>query len=297
MKRKDNLFILVKSKLERGLKILPDKPEESIESTVRLLWLKASGIFGSITELSNMVLPDLTENQVKVLYSLVEQRLNGKPLAYILGRQSFMGLELLADERALIPRRETEILGAKAIEICKDLSQSLRQVNIFDICCGSGNLGLILAHSFNNVSVIASDLSSEAVELTAENISLLGLKERIEVIQSDMFSAFESSNYYGRIDLIVCNPPYISSSKVEKMDVEISEHEPKMAFDGGLIGIMLIQRLIKEAPKFLSPGGWLMLEVGKGQGPFISQMIKNSQRFEQVEVYPEENSRVIYASC
>jgi release factor glutamine methyltransferase len=218
------------------------------------------------------------------------------PLAYITGRQSFMGIELLSDKRALIPRKETEILGRRALELSVSIAKE-QEVEVIDVCCGAGNLGLALAHFNNKVKVSASDLSNDAVNLTRDNISFLELKKRVHVIQGDLFSAFESNEYYGKAHLIVCNPPYISSAKVPKMNSEISDNEPVLAFDGGMLGTKIIFKLISEAPKFLQKGGWVIFEIGVGQGPFIFQLCERSDSYNKVESVSDDlgNMRVIMA--
>jgi release factor glutamine methyltransferase len=298
MDEKENLFWKLKLELESKLSFLEDKPEETSDSSLKALWHKAHGNSFSAVEAEKKPLPDLTEPQVVILHQLVEQRLNGKPLAHITGRQNFMGIELLCDNRALIPRKETEILGRTAIEQCRNIAGLKQSINVFDICCGCGNLGIALACYISNITVYSSDLSPEAVELTKENISFLNLARRVNVIQSDLFQNFESDIYYGNINLIVCNPPYISSSKVAKMDSEISSNEPSMAFDGGMVGMKVIQKLIREALKFLAKDGWLIFEVGVGQGPFIMQLCNNSQLYKKIEPVSDVmgNIRVIAAS-
>lgn len=293
------LYNKIRLQFERNLSFLEDKPEESIESTIRALWYQAQGKATSAEKVIDFPLTELSDRQITILHQLVEKRLNGEPLAYITGRQSFMGIELLSDRRALIPRKETEILGKTALKFCEEIAKKNSIVNIFDICCGSGNLGLALASHQQNTQIHSSDLSQEAVELTDENISFLGLSHRIKVSQSDLFSNFESANYWGKIDLIVCNPPYISTSKVSKMTSEIATNEPAMAFDGGMVGLKIIQRLIQESPKFLSKGGWLIFEVGVGQGSFVIQMCEKTGVYQQITPTIDEsgNIRVIAASC
>jgi release factor glutamine methyltransferase len=288
-------YTALKSHLEKNLTLQSDKPDESIDSTLKALWYKAAGVPISVEKVNNLSLPELTKQQINLLYELTEKRLSGIPLAYITGRQSFMGIELLSDYRALIPRKETEILGKKALELCQKLSEKKQRLNILDVCCGSGNLGIAIAHFNPNAFVSSSDLSAEAVELTRENISFLNLSKQVSVCQSDLFAAFEKAEFYGKTDLIVCNPPYISTSKVSKMNPEISENEPAMAFDGGMLGFKIIQKLIQEAPKFLAPDGWVIFEVGVGQGPFIIQLVEKSQRYKQIGGIPENNVRVVFA--
>jgi len=178
-----------------------------------------------------------------------------------------------------------------------EIAKEKQAVNIIDVCCGSGNLGLAIASHNINASVYATDLSQEAVDLAQENISFLNLNHRVNAKQGDLLSAFETKEYQEKIDLIVCNPPYISSVNVPKMDKEISDHEPALAFDGGVMGINLIQRLIREAPKLLTKSGWLIFEVGAGQGLFISRLCERSGLYQQIESVSDDlgTIRVILA--
>lgn len=293
----DDLYQRLKSRLEENLVFAPDKPDETAHSTLSALWNKAYGNSMSAQRASNIPLPELSAYQIILLQDLVEKRLNNTPLAYLTGRQNFMGIELLCDNRALIPRKETEILGNAALELCNKIQEKKQTVTVFDVCCGCGNLGLAIASLNLKTKVHLSDLSKDAVDLTNENILFLKLDCRVRVCQSDLFSSFESEKYYGKVDLIVCNPPYISSSKVSKMDSEIRDNEPSMAFDGGLIGVKVIQKLIAESPKYLSSEGWLVFEVGLGQGPFAIQMCEKLNFYSQIDSFTDEagNIRVIAA--
>ena len=291
------LYDKVKTYFESDIHFLVDKPEETVDSTLKACWFAASGTPVSAEKAIKHPLPSLSEKQINILYDLIEQRLNNMPLAHITGRQSFMGIELLSDKRALIPRKETEILGRKALELSYQLTQKKQIVRVMDICCGAGNLGLALAHFNQNIIVCATDLSEEAVELTRDNISFLYLNERVQVEQGDLFSAFENQEYYKNTDLIICNPPYISSAKVTKMNPEISAHEPVLAFDGGMFGTKIIQKLIGEAPKFLTKAGWVIFEVGVGQGEFIMRLCESTNKYSQIESVSDDlgNIRVILA--
>jgi release factor glutamine methyltransferase len=178
------------------------------------------------------------------------------------------------------------------LQLSRELSGPENTIQIMDVCCGSGNLGITVAYSNPNCKVYASDISQEAVELTQENINLLNLNQRVSAKQGDMMSAFEKDEYYGKFDLILCNPPYISSSKVLKMDHEISMNEPSVAFDGGMLGIKIIQKLIHDAPGFLKKGGWLTFEVGLGQGPMISQVCERTQQFGKIETGSDNSDHI-----
>jgi release factor glutamine methyltransferase len=197
----------------------------------------------------------------------------------------------------LIPRKETELLGKKALELSKDLARSKGKITIIDVCCGSGNLGIAIANYNPDCTVYATDISQEAVDLTKENINMLNLNEQMHARQGDLLSAFETNDFFEKVDLIICNPPYILSSKVQKMNSEIVSNEPVLAFDGGMLGIKIIQKLLAEAPRFLTPDGWLIFEVGAGQGNFIAQLCERSQSYQLIESFSDDSGipRVIRA--
>src|SRR5665647_1809068 len=161
---KQELFEKLGSELENKLHLLDDKPEESVRSTLLALWLKAAGIPVSAERALTLPLPDLTEDQIVYLSEIIQMRVENTPLAYITGRQNFMGVELITDKRALIPRKETEILGRKALQLSRELSEPDKTIHIMDVCCGSGNLGISVAYSNPKYIVYASDISQEAVD-------------------------------------------------------------------------------------------------------------------------------------
>lgn len=290
-------FSRLKPRLEGKLTFPDDKVDETIDSTIKALWFAAIGLQISSEEALKLPLPELNRQQTRTFYRLLGQRLNNKPLAHITGRQNFMGIELICDYRALIPRKETEILGRKALELSYRLSQQKHNLKVIDVCCGAGNLGLALAYFNTNAHVYASDLSTEAIELARENIEFLRLQDRVITKQGSLFEPFDSEEFYGQVDLIVSNPPYISSAKIPRMNEQISAHEPYQAFDGGVFGINLIREIINEAPKYLTVPGWLIFEVGVGQGPFVVQLCENTGRYHFIDTVLDEagNIRVILA--
>lgn len=286
------LFSKITDDLKDKLHFLEDKPEENIESTLKAMWFAAAGVPVSAERAYKLSIPELSEVQIKHLNKLIDLRLHNIPLAHITKRQSFMGIEFISDDRALIPRKETEILGNKALELSLSIAKSKDSINVIDVCCGAGNLGIAISYFNSKCKIYAADISDEAVELTKENINLLNLNERVNASQGDLFSEFESDKFYEKMDLIVCNPPYISSSKVSKMNSEISSNEPVLAFDGGMMGIKIIQKLINEAPKFLVPGGWLIFEVGVGQGDFITKLIEKNSMYQQTESVKDDSNNI-----
>ena len=292
------VYIGFKKILEEQLELLPDKPEETIDSTLAALWLFAGGEKVSAEKAVIRDLPDLTDNQVAELRKLVDVRISGVPLAHITGRQQFLDVELISNSKALIPRKETEILGRTALRFLEEMvAEGSEEILAFDLCCGAGNLAVALASHIGQVRFLASDLSTDSVELTRENIRFHHLEKRIEVLAGSVFEAFEGNSYEGRVDMVICNPPYISDTKVAKMAKEISDHEPDLAFKGGMLGLSVITELIRKAPVFLKEEGWLVFEVGLGQGEFVEKLCLKTSLYREVGTVKDDqgNIRVITA--
>jgi release factor glutamine methyltransferase len=272
-----------------------DKPEETPEAVLHALWFAAAGRPVSLWRVGSDPLPALEPEHVQTLKALVARKREGVPLAHITGRQEFLGLELLAGPDALIPRKETEILGRAAIAELQDRSRAAEELLVMDVCTGCGNLALAYAHHAPKARVYAADLSEEAVELARRNARFTGLSERVSFAAGDLFAPFQDdARLLGKCDLVSCNPPYITSAKVPKMGHEISAHEPKLAFDGGALGLSIVTRLFLEAPKFLKPGGALCFEMGAGQGTVLEGRLRRQPWVANVEVH-KDSSGVIRA--
>lgn len=285
------LFRTLCDHLAAGLLVLPDKPEESVGATLRALWHMASGARVSAAAAVRRSLTPLDDFCIAALRALVDRRLAGEPLAHLTGRQQFLGLELLAGPKALIPRKETELLGNAAIRILGEMTTRAHPC-VVDVCTGCGNIALALAARYPSAQVHASDLSPDAVQLARENADLLGLSRRIDFRVGDLLVPFESAEFLGQVDLLTCNPPYISTKRVETMPAEIANFEPALAFDGGPLGVRILLRLIQEAPRFLRPGGWVAFEVGLGQGPSVRKRMEASGSFRNVEQLTDHNNDV-----
>ena len=279
--------------LRSAMQTLPDKPEETPEATLRALWCLAAGrpmSAEAASHLADDALPVLDAAQDAQLGALTAQRLAGIPLAHLTGRQTFMGMEMLAGPQALIPRRETELLARAALVHLRAMAQP----RVIDVCTGSGNLALSMAQGVPTARVWGADLSPEAVALAEANARHLGLSERVQWRCGDLLAPFEAmdADFLGRTDLLLCNPPYISSGKLDSMPAEIVQHEPSLAFDGGPFGIRILQRLMKDAPRFLRSGGWLGLEVGLGQGPAVQQWLARTGQFDMPQAVPDDHGQV-----
>jgi release factor glutamine methyltransferase len=271
---------------------LPDKPEETPERVLSALWSTACGAPVSADRALPAALPGLDAESLKRLRGLIERKKAGVPLAHLTERQTFLGLELLASREALIPRKETEILGRAALVKIGCMAKKRGALLVVDVCTGSANLALAYAYYEPQARVCASDLSPEAIALAKRNAEFTGLGKRIDLRVGDLLEPFESPQFVGHCDFLSCNPPYISTAKVKQMHPEISQHEPQAAFNGGAFGVSILMKLVKNAPRFLRPGGWLGFEVGHGQGAGLARQLERNPAFAAVETYSDAGGEI-----
>jgi release factor glutamine methyltransferase len=266
--------------LRDQLATLPDKPEETAAATLRALWHAAAGAPKSTELASEAPLPVLGTGQHEMLRRLIERRLAGAPLAHLTGKQRFLGLEMLVGPEALIPRKETELLAQTALDLLAAAEPGGRRV--VDVCTGCGNVAVAIARRAPGARVFASDLSAEAVALAQRNAEQLGVADLMHFRAGDLLAPFDLPDFRGNVDMITCNPPYIATTNVERMPDEIARHEPRLAFDGGPFGVSILRRLMHDAPRLLRPSGWLVFEVGLGQGPSMVRMLEKHAEFSRV---------------
>ena len=200
----------------------------------------------------------------------------------------FMGVELECGPGALVPREETELLGRTAIEKLRT-GQTM-----VDVCCGTGNLACAIAHALPNVRGWALDLTDGCVALARANVARLGQADRIEVAQGDLFAPLGDA-HHGAIDVITCNPPYISTAKLATRDDLAGE--PREAFDGGPYGISIHQRVARDALALLRAGGWLCMEFGLGQDRQVTIALERARGYDAIELAHDDagNPRVVAA--
>lgn len=198
---------------------------------------------------------------------------------------TFMNVELELAPGVLVPRAETELLGRTALDL---LAKGPAGPTVIDMCCGSGNLGLALASALPAARLYASDLTDETVALARRNVARLGLAERVHVGQGDMFAGLAGLGLEGEVDVVVCNPPYISTGKLETDSAHLLESEPREAFDAGPYGISIHQRLIAEAPAFLKSGGWLAFEFGAGQDRQAKVLLTRARAYDAIEMIADD---------
>jgi len=203
----------------------------------------------------------LGERELEPMRELVRKRAAGVPLQHLLGTVEFHGRVFAVDARGLIPRPETELL----MEL---ISRDPPPTRALDVGTGTGVIALTLAGQFSSVEAVAVDISAEALSLARENAARLGLSERVRFVESDLFSAVE-----GRFDLIVANLPYIPAGEISTLSREV-QHDPRLALDGGGAGTEIIERLIGQAPQYLTPGGRLALEIGHDQSARLVSVLE-----------------------
>ncbi len=210
--------------------------------------------------------------------AMARRRASGTPLAYVIGRVEFMGIELLAGEGALIPRPETELLARSAIDILAGIREVARgrELRVVDMCCGSGNLACSIASKCPDVRVWAADLTDGCVAMARRNVEHLGLEGRVTVHQGDLFEPLQDQIPGGTVDVVVCNPPYISTAKLGKDSSFLLAFEPREAFDGGPYGLAIHQRVIRDALAYLRDDAWLLFEMGLGQQRQLELLFRRS---------------------
>jgi release factor glutamine methyltransferase len=229
---------------------------------------------------------------------IAKQRAEGKPLEYILGVAPFLGELLECREGALIPREETELLTLTCLEFIKDRQDAgAGNQKIIELGTGSGNIAVLIALKAEDTDVYASDITDEAVAVAGANVARCGVEDRVTLVTGDMYEPMRGRGLEGNADLVVCNPPYIPSTSVDRMDPAIIDHEPREAFDAGAYGIDIFQRLIRGAPEFLKPGGMLAFEIGAGQEKLVARLFRKSDEFYSsvTEVDDGEEIRVFTA--
>jgi release factor glutamine methyltransferase len=206
----------------------------------------------------------LSESELGPLRESVKRRGRGEPLQHLLGTVEFCGQTFAIDQRAMVPRPETEEL----VELIANCQLPIANWKIVDVGTGSGVIALSLARRFPDAKVYATDISGDALALAKENGTRLGLSERIHFQRGDLLE-----NFNERFDLIVANLPYISVQDRQSLSREVL-HDPEIALFGGTAGDELVRKLIERAPEHLGPGGMLALEIGINQAEGLTEFLR-----------------------
>ena len=218
----------------------------------------------------------------------VQRLLNEEPLPYVLGKWEFYGLELIVTPDVLIPRDDTCAVASLAIEQSLFLDSKPR---ILDLCTGSGCIGLAIASRVKDAKVTLADLSQDALNVAKQNIVLHHLTGRVSCVKANALE--EAPAFLGKFDLIVSNPPYISSRDMLELPHSVAGFEPRMALHGGEDGLKFYRRITSIAPKLLTNSGMLVFEIGYDQGKEVSTLME--ENFKNISVIKDlcGNDRVV----
>jgi len=206
----------------------------------------------------------VTESEHEQILDLIEARVaTRKPAAYLLHKAYIRGMPFYVDERAIVPRSYLgEILDGELFggDVSSFIENPFSVGRVLDLCTGSGCLAVVAALRFPNAMVDAVDISTDALAVAARNVADHGLKDRITLIESDLFDALDDKRY----DLIICNPPYVDADGMAALPPEC-RHEPRLALDGGRDGIAVVRRIIDNAGRHLTTDAGLLCEIGRGR--------------------------------
>ncbi len=252
-------------KYSKELETISDTPRLDVE----ILLEKALGDVDNLYIRLNLN-KQVTKDEEELFKSLIEDRIKGRPIAYIVGNREFMGLDFYVKEGVLIPRPDTEPLVEELIELCSDK----RNLNILDIGTGSGAITISLAKYLPNSNVTSFDMYDIPLEVGKINAINNHVDDRITFIKSDVFSAIENTNT--QFDVIVSNPPYIPKKDIETLHTQVKDYEPYTALEGGDDGLDFYRKITEQSRKYLKENGILAYEVGHDQAQAVSKIMKDN---------------------
>ena len=209
----------------------------------------------------------LSEDEELLFNKFINERLNNRPIAYIVGNREFMGLDFYVEEGVLIPRPDTEILVEEVIELGKNKGS----INILDIGTGSGAITVSLAKYLNNAKITSVDISDVALQIAKRNAIENDVYDKINFIRSDLFTNIDKNM---KFDIIVSNPPYIKREVIETLDKQVKDFEPYNALEGGIDGLDFYRAITLQSKDYLKRGGILAYEVGHDQSEDVSKLME-----------------------
>ena len=210
----------------------------------------------------------MTVHDALILSSFANRRIAGEPVARILGRKEFWGLPFELSPATLVPRPDTETIVQAALEFLRGEKKDNDAIRIADLGTGTGAILLALLSELPNARGIGTDISVEAIETARRNARNLGLIDRVSFIACDFASELD-----GSFDVIISNPPYIASRDIGELDVDVRDHDPHLALDGGNDGLDAYRAIAPAAFALLIPGGALIFEVGQGQDSAVRDIM------------------------
>ena len=253
------LWIYTKKELD-----LSNITDSSIESEVlirKVLDLDRNNFF---TTLNNHI-PPIKISKIK---KNLRKRISGTPLSYITKNREFFGIDFFVNENVLIPRQESELLVEEVISFCRKHQKT--NLTVVDVGTGSGALAISIAKNLANVNVIATDISQKALQVARKNAEKIHVSKKISFLHSNLLENLKTP-----ANVIVANLPYLSTSEINTLSLEVKK-EPEIALFGGENGIDLIAKLISQTPKYLKKNGKLILEISPSQKTIVFSLIKQN---------------------
>lgn len=232
---------------------------------------------------------DLEESIEDEFINIMEKRAQGHPLQYLLNEEEFMGLSFYVEKGVLIPRPDTEVLVEFIIDYIKN-----QKINVLDIGAGSGAISLSIAEYCPNTRVYGIDIEDIPIKIADINKKKLKI-ENAYFYQGDLFGALEENKIEEKFHIIVSNPPYIRTSDIEGLQIEVKKYEPLIALDGGKDGLDFYRRISKEALNYLLPEAMLIYEIGFDQGSQVMDIL-NKEGFKDISILKDYqgHDRVVY---
>jgi release factor glutamine methyltransferase len=236
----------------------------------------------------------VAKNKLDILHGLVKRAAKAEPVAYLIGKTEFFSVEFEISPDCMIPRPETELLVERANEFLR--SRSAKQL-VCDLCTGCGCIAVAIAKNVPDVDIIATDISDAALKTAARNVERHNLKNRIKLLCGDLFDPLIVQLDKAKFDLIVCNPPYVSSFEYDALGSSVKDYEPKLALYAGDDGLDTYRRITEKVCDFLNLGAALILEIGYSQGPAVRELLEKTGCFGEIKIEKDyqNNDRIVTA--
>lgn len=235
----------------------------------------------------------LSTGRLQKIESIIIRRMYREPLQFILGEAWFYGRRFIVTPAVMAPTPETERLVERALGFIRTLE--INGPRLLDIGIGSGVIGLTIACEDPTAKIVGLDISTDALAVANQNCELLGVADRVKLLNSDMFTALHDDN---RFDLILANPPYIAEPDYASLDPEVHA-DPEIAMIAGPDGLDCIRAILRDAPRYLAANGRIMFEIGYGQSGKIAAMIEEDRRYRSMDIIKDFNDidRVVILTC
>lgn len=273
----------IKEALNEAINLLK---KSNIENPIQISKIVLANVIGKSKE---YILINESEILISKFYNefieKIEKVATGIPLQYVTNTQEFMGMEFFVDENVLIPRADTEVLVEEVLSIIG----TQENLEILDMCTGSGAIAVSIAKNTNNCLVYAVDISINALKVAKKNAIKNGVDEKINFLNSNMFENIDSNK---KFDIIVSNPPYIESKVIPTLDIQV-QNEPKIALDGGIDGLDFYKNLLLNSKKYLKEDGVIAMEIGYNQKEAVTNLFKTQYKTVYCKKDLAGNDRVI----